>query len=123
MSSPRNDPQETILVVDDEDEIVQFVQDALEDEGYAVWTAFDGATAVNSILTMISPILRNRTPYQERGDTFFDELERQAAEKRLVRQLTCFGSQVELQPLAQAGNSRPGQSLEDFFRRGEISKE
>jgi len=25
-----------ILVVDDEDEIVQFVQDALEDEGYTV---------------------------------------------------------------------------------------
>jgi DNA-binding response OmpR family regulator len=46
MSSPRNDPQETILVVDDEDEIVQFVQDALEDEGYMVWTAFDGGTAV-----------------------------------------------------------------------------
>lgn len=46
VSSTRNDPQETILVVDDEDEIVQFVQDALEDEGYAVWTAFDGATAV-----------------------------------------------------------------------------
>ncbi len=46
MSSARNDLQETILVVDDEDEIVQFVQDALEDEGYAVWTAFDGATAM-----------------------------------------------------------------------------
>jgi two-component system, OmpR family, lantibiotic biosynthesis sensor histidine kinase NisK/SpaK len=46
VSSPRNDPQETILVVDDEAEIVQFVQDALEDEGYTVWTAFDGRTAV-----------------------------------------------------------------------------
>jgi two-component system, OmpR family, lantibiotic biosynthesis response regulator NisR/SpaR len=40
------DPQETILVVDDEDEIVQFVQDALEDEGYTVWTAFDGTMAL-----------------------------------------------------------------------------
>ncbi|WP_220209666.1 response regulator transcription factor [Reticulibacter mediterranei] len=46
MSSTRNDPQEAILVVDDEDEIVQFVQDALEDKGYTVWTAFDGVTAV-----------------------------------------------------------------------------
>jgi DNA-binding response OmpR family regulator len=46
VSSPRNDLQETILVVDDEDEIVQFVQDALEDEGYTVCTAFDGGTAV-----------------------------------------------------------------------------
>jgi DNA-binding response OmpR family regulator len=44
--SPRTNPPETILVVDDEDAIVQFVQDALEDEGYTVWTAFDGGQAV-----------------------------------------------------------------------------
>lgn len=36
-----------ILVVDDEDQIVQFVQDALEDEGYIVCTAFDGAQALH----------------------------------------------------------------------------
>ena len=36
----------TILVVDNEDEIVQFVQDALEDEGYTVCTAFDGVQAL-----------------------------------------------------------------------------
>lgn len=35
-----------ILVVDDEDEIVQFVRDALEDEGYTVCAAFDGAQAL-----------------------------------------------------------------------------
>lgn len=35
-----------ILVVDDEDDIVQFVQDALEDEGYEVCVAFDGTQAV-----------------------------------------------------------------------------
>jgi two-component system, OmpR family, lantibiotic biosynthesis response regulator NisR/SpaR len=46
VSSPHNDPRGTILLVDDEDEIVQFVQDALEDEGYTVWTAFDGRTAL-----------------------------------------------------------------------------
>ncbi|HEU5383023.1 MAG TPA: response regulator transcription factor [Ktedonobacteraceae bacterium] len=46
MSPTRNDPQGIILVVDDEDKIVQFVQDALEDEGYTVWTAFDGGMAV-----------------------------------------------------------------------------
>lgn len=33
-------------MVDDEDEIVQFVQDALEDEGYTVCSAFDGAQAL-----------------------------------------------------------------------------
>ncbi|GHO47081.1 response regulator transcription factor [Ktedonospora formicarum] len=36
----------TIVVVDDEDDIVQFIQDALEDEGYTVFTAFDGAQAL-----------------------------------------------------------------------------
>lgn len=36
----------TILVVDDEDEIIQFVQDALEDEGYTVCSAFDGNQAL-----------------------------------------------------------------------------
>lgn len=43
-------PQETrgvILVVDDEAEIVQFVRDALEDEGYKVYAAFDGVHALS----------------------------------------------------------------------------
>jgi two-component system, OmpR family, lantibiotic biosynthesis response regulator NisR/SpaR len=35
-----------ILVVDDEPEIVQFIGDALQDEGYAVATAVDGQEAV-----------------------------------------------------------------------------
>jgi CheY-like chemotaxis protein len=35
-----------ILVVDDEDTIVQFVQDALEDEGYTVCVAFAGTQAL-----------------------------------------------------------------------------
>lgn len=46
MLSISREPKGTILVVDDEDEIVQFVQDALEDEGYTVRAAFDGAQAV-----------------------------------------------------------------------------
>lgn len=36
-----------ILVVDDEPEIVQFIGDALEDEGFAVSTAADGEEAVD----------------------------------------------------------------------------
>lgn len=36
-----------ILVVDDEDAIVQFVRDALEDDGYTVLVAFDGAQALD----------------------------------------------------------------------------
>jgi DNA-binding response OmpR family regulator len=43
----QNEMRGTILVVDDEDEIVQFVQDALEDEGYTVFSAFDGAQALH----------------------------------------------------------------------------
>lgn len=45
LSSP-GEPKGAILIVDDEDEIVQFVQDALEDEGYIVYTASDGVQAV-----------------------------------------------------------------------------
>jgi DNA-binding response OmpR family regulator len=36
-----------ILVVDDEVEIVQFLRDALEDEGYTVCAAFDGTQALS----------------------------------------------------------------------------
>jgi DNA-binding response OmpR family regulator len=43
----QNEIHGAILVVDDEDEIVQFVQDALEDEGYTVFTASDGAQALH----------------------------------------------------------------------------
>jgi hypothetical protein len=39
----------------------------------------------------------------EQGETFFEEQERQRAEKRLVSQLSRLGYHVELQPLAQAG--------------------
>lgn len=39
--------KETILLVDDESEIVQFIQDALEDEGYGVLTAHDGIQALH----------------------------------------------------------------------------
>lgn len=42
-----NESRGAILVVDDEDEIVQFVRDALEDEGYSVLVAFDGVQALD----------------------------------------------------------------------------
>ncbi|OAT87127.1 response regulator transcription factor [Desulfotomaculum copahuensis] len=37
---------EKILVVDDEEEIVAFIRDALTDEGYQVWTAGNGENAI-----------------------------------------------------------------------------
>ena len=57
----------------------------------------------HSILVIIYHLLKNQTTYQEKGEAFFEEQERQGTEKRLVRQLSRLGDRVELQPLAQAG--------------------
>jgi transposase len=57
----------------------------------------------HSILVIIYHLLRNHTTYQEKGETFFEERDRQGTEKRLVRQLSRLGYHVELQPVAQAG--------------------
>lgn len=57
----------------------------------------------HSILVIIYHLLSQQTTYQEKGETFFEEQERQGAEKRLVRQLTRLGYHVELQPIALAG--------------------
>ncbi len=57
----------------------------------------------HSILVIIYHLLSNHTTYQEKGETFFEEQERQGAEKRLVRQLSRLGYDVTLQPIAQAG--------------------
>src|SRR5579859_1044386 len=57
----------------------------------------------HSILVIAYHVLCNRTPYQEKGEGFFEEQERQGAEKRLIRQLSRLGYHVELQPAALAG--------------------
>ena len=57
----------------------------------------------HSILVIISHLLSSQTTSQEKGETFFEEQERQGAQKRLVRQLTRLGYHVELEPMAQAG--------------------
>ncbi|HET9922373.1 MAG TPA: IS110 family transposase, partial [Ktedonobacteraceae bacterium] len=57
----------------------------------------------HSILVIIYHLLMDRTSYQERGETFFEERDRQAIEKRLIRQLERLGNQVTIEPLAQAG--------------------
>src|SRR5690348_911719 len=46
MSQLKKESAETILLVDDEAEIVKFVRDALEDEGFSVLTALDGQQAL-----------------------------------------------------------------------------
>jgi transposase len=57
----------------------------------------------HSILVIIYHLLKDRTSYQESGETFFEERDRQAIEKRLIRQLERLGNQVTLEPLVQAG--------------------
>jgi transposase len=57
----------------------------------------------HSILVIIYHLLSNQTTYQEKGEAFFAEQERQGAEKRLVRQLSRLVYQVELQPVTLAG--------------------
>ena len=57
----------------------------------------------HSILVIIYPLLSEGTTYQERGETFFEERDREVGERRLVNQLHRLGYQVELQPIAQVG--------------------
>jgi transposase len=56
----------------------------------------------HSILVIIYHLLSEGTSYQERGEAFFEERDRETTERRLVNQLTRLGYQVELQPIAQA---------------------
>ena len=51
----------------------------------------------HSILVITYHLLRNRSTYQELGGNSFDERDRQAVEKRLVRRLERMGYQAELQ--------------------------
>lgn len=46
-----------VLVVDDEQEIVSFIQEALEDEGYEVLTAYNGDDAVRAAISKPNLIL------------------------------------------------------------------
>ena len=55
----------------------------------------------HTILIMIYHMLLQHKSYEELGGNYFDERERQATEKRLVRRLEKLGYQVELQPVSQ----------------------
>lgn len=57
----------------------------------------------HSILVISYHLLSKGTTYQELGGNFFDERDRQAVEKRLVRRLERLGYQVDLQPAPLAG--------------------
>jgi transposase len=55
------------------------------------------------ILVILYHLLRDGVLYEEKGEAFLQERDREMMEKRLVRQLEHLGNQVTLQPLAQAG--------------------
>ena len=54
----------------------------------------------HTILVIIYHVLRRRVPYQELGGNYFDELDRQRVEHRLVRRLQRLGYTVTLQAAA-----------------------
>jgi transposase len=56
----------------------------------------------HSILVIIYHLLDQQVGYEELGSNYFDERDRQATEKQLVRRLEKLGYQVSLQPAEQA---------------------
>lgn len=62
-----------------------------------------GMAVAHSILVIIYHFLQDGVPYEEHGEAFFEERDRQLLEKRLVLQLERLGHHVTLQSVAQAG--------------------
>jgi transposase len=60
-----------------------------------------GMAVAHSILVIIYHLLQDGVPYEEHGETFFEERDRQLLEKRLVLQLERLGHQVTLQAVIQ----------------------
>jgi hypothetical protein len=56
----------------------------------------------HSILLIAYHVLTRRQPYRDLGANYFDEHERQAVERRLVRRLELLGYQVSLEPTKPA---------------------
>ncbi len=56
----------------------------------------------HTILVIVYHVLRRGTIYEELGGAYFDERDRQALERRLVRRLEALGNQVTLQPIDPA---------------------
>jgi hypothetical protein len=52
----------------------------------------------HSILVIYYHMLKTGQPYQEKGVNYFSELDRQHAERRLIKQLERLGYQVTLTP-------------------------
>jgi transposase len=56
----------------------------------------------HTLLTIVYYVLKRREPYRELGGNYFDERNRTAVERRLVKRLQTLGYNVSLQPVALA---------------------
>lgn len=56
----------------------------------------------HALLGIVYHLLRNRTTYQDLGDTYFEQRDRDAVKRRAVRQLQRAGFSVHLDPLPVA---------------------
>ena len=56
----------------------------------------------HTILGIIYHLLQRGTTYQELGGSYFDQRDRHAVERRLVRRLEALGNKVTLEPTEPA---------------------
>jgi transposase len=56
----------------------------------------------HTLLTIVYYVLKRQEPYRELGGNYFDERDRTAVERRLVRRLQKLGYNVTIQPTAFA---------------------
>lgn len=78
-------PLAVVLVVDDERQIVSLLKDLLEDEGYAVRLAYDGAAALDEINAakpdlVLSDVMMPRLD----GLALYDEIRRRVADLPVI---------------------------------------
>jgi len=56
----------------------------------------------HSILVIAYYIIKRKEPYRELGSNHFDESDRRAVERRLIKRLERLGNQVTVEPMAKA---------------------
>ncbi len=71
----------------------------------------------HSLLVIIYHLLRDQSTYQDLGGNYFDERDRRAVQKRLVRRLERMGCLVELQPIAHEGSMLPEPMRRGLFQK------
>jgi hypothetical protein len=65
----------------------------------------------HTLLVVIYHILSEDEDYEELGGNYFDEWDRQAVQKRLVRRLEKLGYEVKLEPTSPAASLKPGNNV------------